>query len=232
MKMTIFRNAALLMSIMTILTGGAYAMQVISPVEGDTTHIEISAKELNVIKTNISGIKALSSSTRLDVKLDNKAVFVKYIGAGNEPQELILMSDGGEIYPLVLTPKAIPAETVVLRLREDTSEALKWETSLGQVKAVKDLIKGMYIDMPPRGFVVEQANENRTEWQEVSKTLVKKYNGSMLRGEVYLLKATAAGVVLDEKEFHKKGVLAVSLEKYELAPAETTKLYVVSLRGK
>ncbi len=230
--MTIFYRIWFSMALLGIIANGAHAMQVINPVEGDTTYVEVSQKELNIIKTNISGVKALSSSNRLDVKVDNKVLFVKYIGAGSEPQELILMSSTGEIYPLVLAPKNIPAETIVLRMREDTTEALKWEMALGQVKAVKELIKGMYIEIPPRGFIVERLNEDKTEWKEVSKTLIRKYNGAMLTGEVFMLKAQNAPVVLDEKEFHKKGILAVSLEKYELAPEETTKLYTVSLRGK
>ncbi len=215
---------------MSIIATGANAIQVVTPIEGDTTYADISAKELNVIKTNISNVKALSSSTRLDIKVDNKIIFVKYTGTGNEPQELILTSSSGEVYPLVLVPKGIPAETIVLRMREDTGEALKWEMALGQVKAVKELIKGMYTDMPPRGFLVEKLNEDRTEWKELSKILIKRYNGAMLTGEVYLMKANTP-VVLDEQEFHKKGILAVSLEKYELAPEETARLYTVTLKG-
>jgi len=228
--MIMIYRLSLVLLFMSILATDASAIQVVTPIEGDTTYVDISAKELNVIKTNISNVKALSSSTRLDIKVDNKIIFVKYTGAGNEPQELILTSSSGEVYPLVLVPKGIPAETIVLRMREDTGEALKWEMALGQVKAVKELIKGMYIDVPPRGFLVEKLNEDRTEWKELSKTLIKRYNGAMLTGEVYLMKANTP-VVLDEKEFHKKGILAVSLEKYELAPEETAKLYIVSIKG-
>lgn len=228
--MIMIYRLSLVLLFMSILATDASAIQVVTPIEGDTTYVDISAKELNVIKTNISNVKALSSSTRLDIKVDNKIIFVKYTGAGNEPQELILTSSSGEVYPLVLVPKGIPAETIVLRMREDTGEALKWEMALGQVKAVKELIKGMYIDVPPRGFLVEKLNEDRTEWKELSKTLIKRYNGAMLTGEVYLMKANTP-VVLDEKEFHKKGILAVSLEKYELAPEETARLYTVTLKG-
>jgi len=213
--------------LMLLFYSPVYALQVITPVEGETTYIEMSQKDLNVIKTPFHGVKALSSSNRIDVKVEGKSLFVKFTSTIPEPQEIILTNSAGDIYPLVLKPKGIPSETIVLRIREETGEALKWELAQGQVKAVKELIKGMYVEMPPRGFFVEKLEEDRTEWKEVSRTLIRKYNGAMLTGEVYVLKAIEP-VSLDEKEFHKPGILAVSIDKHELAPGESTKVYVVN----
>jgi len=58
--------------------------------------------------------------------------------------------------------------------------------------------------------------------------LVKVVNGP-LRGEKYLLTNTSdKSMVIDERELYRRGVLAVSVERPELKPAETTAVYVIS----
>ena len=219
-----------IIAVMLLLYSTAYGMQIISPVEGETSFIEISKKDLNVIKTSFSGAKAISSSRSLDVKVEGKNIFVKYTGSIAEPQELIITDTSGSIYPLVLKPTGIPAETIVLRTRDDAYDAFDWERSHGYTRSIKELIKNMYIEVPPRGYTVDNLTEDATEWNEVTKTLKKRYAGALLSGEVYALKARAP-VALDEKEFYKENTLAVSIEKHALEANETTKLYIVKRRA-
>lgn len=225
--------------LVTVIVAGAilvtplasFALRTISPAEGETTFVEISQKDLNVIKTSLPGVKALSASTSLDIKVEGRNVFVKYTGTEPvaEPQELILTSEDGDVYPLVLKPMGIPAETVVLR-GEENKERIAWEKSHDYITAVKEIVKGLYLGRRPRGYMEEDLNEDRTEWKEVARTLKKRYTGAALVGEMFTLKAQSREVVLDEREFYAPGVLAVSIDTHSLAAGEKTDLVVVKKR--
>ncbi len=204
-----------------------HGMQIITPVEGATSFIEISKKDLTIIKTTLAGVKVMSSSNVLDVKVEGSNVFVKYTSTVAQLQELIITDDEGAIYPLVLKPAGIPSETVILRTRETAHDALGWERSQGYTKSIKELIKSMYMETPPRGYSVQDVNEDAMEWNGAKRVLKKRYSGGLLSGEIYEIHAVNNPITLIEKEFYRKGVLAVSVDKTIVEPEETAKLYIV-----
>ncbi|MEM2126172.1 MAG: type-F conjugative transfer system secretin TraK [Candidatus Methanosuratincola sp.] len=204
----------------------SFALQVLTPVEGEAAFIQISMKDLNVIKTDIKGLKVFTSSKDLDVKVEGKIVFLKYTGAAPEAQELVLLGSSGSVYTLVLKPAAIPSETIVLNTGEKVKKAASAHINQPYVKAIKELIRGMYTETPPPGYSIETTKEDRTKWNEVSIVLEKRYKNPVVVGEVFSLKAKT-DVVLDERELYSQGVLAVSIEKHELKQGEEAKAYVV-----
>ena len=59
--------------------------------------------------------------------------------------------------------------------------------------------------------------------------LVRTIDAGDLRGEAYLLTNTSdREIVMDEREFYRDGVQAVSVEQPVLGPNETTPVYVIS----
>jgi len=217
-----------------------WGMQIVTPVEGETTFCEISQRDLTIIKTPISNVKAFSGSKNIDVRIEGKNIFVKYTGLTPEPQELVIVGNNGEIYPIVLKPTGIPTETIVLRLRESNLEALEWERSHNYISLVKELIKSMYLETPPRGYAVREADK-KTEregiiYQEdmlkniASQKLKKQYIGAFLVGEVYTVKARNP-ITLNEKSLYTTGILAVSINKNKLEPQEETDIYIVRRKG-
>ncbi len=234
------------------LTDHINAMQIITPVEGETTFIEISQKDLTIIKTPINNIKAFSGSKNIDIHIEGKNIFIKYTGLMPEPQELVITGGSGEIYPVVLKPVGIPTETIVLRMREHKTEALEWEMSHDYISLVKELIKGMYLEMPPQGYSIEETTSKKAIKDsffedimpdKVKITLKKRYAGALLIGEVYMVKALQQKVKiegtptppiktqLNEKDFYKEKVLAVSIENPQLEPEEETVIYIVKKKS-
>lgn len=212
-----------------IFPSGLHALQTITLTEGESAFIDISEKNLNLVKFPLSGVRVYTSSRSLDIKVDGGSSFIKYLESeAKEPQEVFFVLPQG-VYSLILVPKPIPAQTVVIRIpREELSEALQWESSHSYEEGIKDLMKAMYEERPPRGFSVREAGEERSLWQGTKQTLKSLYTGATLEGEVYRVTNLSNEVIrFEEKEFYEEGVLAVSIEKHELLAKEETGVYLV-----
>ncbi len=208
----------------------AYGLTAVTFTEGESAFIDLSSKDLNLIKFPSPGIRVYTSSKVLDIKIDERNVFVKFSeGAPSVAQEVFFVLSSGEVFSMILVPREIPAQTIVVRIpKESMSEALSWETSHSYIAGLKELIKAMYEEKPPRGFVVKEAVLDKSRWKEVRAVLKKIYQGATLQGEVYeLTNVSRETQRFLEKEFYEKGILAVSIEKHELRPQEKTALYIV-----
>lgn len=213
-----------------LLASWVYGLNTINLVDGGSAFIDLSLKNLNLIKFPIPGIKVYTSSKFLDIKVDEENVFVKFIDETIlSPQEVFFIVPSGEVFNMVFVPKEIPSQTVVVRMsKEDITDALEWETSHSYVSGLKDLIKAMYEGRPPKGFSVKEVEEEKPVWKEAKITLKQVYRGATLQGEVYeVVNITKEPIRFVEKEFYEKGVLAVSLDRHELKPGEKTELYLV-----
>jgi len=224
----------ILVAILTIFTGSAaYSSNptVVELVEGRTEFIEVSDRNLNLIKTQ-QGVRVYTGGKLLDIKIDDGNVFVRFMEGMVEqliPQELYFVLPSGSVYSMVLVPKGIPARTIILRVpKEEMSDALEWETSHSYIAGIKELIKAMYQGRPPRGFSVKDVSEERTRWTGVRQGIKQVYSGATLLGEYCELTNTSKEPVrFTEKEFYERGILAVSIERHEIKPGEKTELYIV-----
>jgi len=206
-----------------------YALSAVTLTEGQSLFVELSERNLNLIRFPSPGVRVYTSSKILDVKIDEGNVFVKFMeGQPPAPQELFFIAGSG-VYSMILVPKGIPSQTIIVRIpKEDVSEALNWETSHSYIAGLKELIKAMYEERPPRGFSVKEVSEERSRWKELKGVLRRIYTGATLQGDLYELTNVSSDTVrLIENEFYEKGVLAVSVERHELKPGEKTEAYIV-----
>jgi conjugal transfer pilus assembly protein TraK len=219
------------MAIIGVFVGSqVFALNVVNFSEGQSSFVELSLKNLNLIKFPSSGIRVYTSSKLLDIKIDEGNVFVKFLEEGIvSPQEVFFVIPSAGVFSMILIPKEIPAQTIIVNLlKEDISDALKWETSHSYVAGLKELIKNMYEERLPRGFAVKEVNEDKSSWKEVRMVLKRIYSGATLQGEVYeLTNISKEPVKFIENEFYEKGILAVSLDRHELKPGQKTELYLV-----
>ena len=107
-----------------------YALSAVTLTEGQSLFVELSERNLNLIRFPSPGVRVYTSSKILDVKIDEGNVFVKFMeGQPPAPQELFFIAGSG-VYSMILVPKGIPSQTIIVRIpKEDVSEALNWETS-------------------------------------------------------------------------------------------------------
>lgn len=141
-------------------------------------------------------------------------------------------------YTLLLTPVDIPSETVILtdrvtlaKVQEAApapSAAPDW---LRQVKAMMLVLTG---EAKTPGYLSTPVGKPVGLWQEARFFEVRRVAHRGLTGSVFdLTNISAAQMVLDAREFFEHGVAAVGVEKTQLAPAESTRVYVIreSQRG-
>jgi len=215
-----------------LLSVNAFALQTVSPNIGETTTVNISAKDLNVIKTPFKSVKAFSSSPDIDVNVDGSNVLIKFTGTELKTKDLVITDDRGNVYPFVLIPTGIPLEVIKLEVKDtekDDEPTLGGKATATHIGSIKSLIKNMYLNKVPFGYTVENLNKDETEWNEVKKVLKKRYKSPTVIGEVYELKANE-DVVLAENEFYRKGILAISIDSHKLKKNETTRLYIIKKR--
>lgn len=215
--------------IIFIFSPQVYGLNTVTLTEGQSIFVDISMRNLNLVKFPFSGARVYTGSKLLDIKVDEGNIFIKFIeNEPPSPQEVFFIVSSG-VYPIILVPKEIPAQTIIVRLpREEISEALNWEASHSYIAGLKELIKAMYEERPPRGFSVKLVGEERIGWKEAKVVLRQVYTGATIQGEVYEITNISKELArFIEKEFYEKGILAVSLDRHELKPGEKTELYLV-----
>lgn len=230
------KKTAILLLIALMGISNAFAMEVVKLSQGDTTFVELSNRDLNVILFPDS-VKVLTQSDLLEVQIEGQRVFISFKkdmlneALPDTPQQIYFLINDST-YSMVAVPKSIPAVTVMVQTETELTEdeALKWEQEHPYIATIKGLMKAMYANKLPPGYSLTGMNdgEDVSQWEGLSRVMSKKYVGAALSGEVYSLHNRSADVVrLKEQEFYEKGVIAVSIDSHELRPDEKTSLYLV-----
>ena len=155
-------------------------------------------------------------------------------GAGEKPIS-VFVDTATSTYTLVLIPAETPSETIVLHDRSKASLAVRRDDGISTKRAsnyyreIKRLVLVLEGSEDASELTVKPANDIVSLWSEAKFVLTERVGGDdTMRGERYALTNLSANPMrLDEHEFYKPDVIAVSIEKPELAPQETTTVYLV-----
>jgi len=215
--------------IVMVMAGQALALQSVTLVDGGSSFVDVSQRDLNLIKFQTTGVKAFTKSKSLDLRVDGENVFVSIAeGEAPAPQEVFFVTSKAT-FSLVLVPKAIPAETIVVKSqKEDVANALQWESSHDYITGLKDLIKSMYAGVAPMGFSVSDTGKDATKLAGTKELVEKLYKGATLTGEIHrVMNLSGTPLQISEQQFYQKGVLAVSINERDLQPMQDTEIYIV-----
>lgn len=208
----------------------AAALQALTLTDGGSSFVDISQRDLNLIRFPSAGsVKAFTKSKSIDLKIEGENVFVGVVeGETPAPQEIFFVTSRGT-FSLVLVPKAVPAETVVVKTeKEDFKESVQWESSHDYITGLKDLIKDMYEGIAPSGFKSSEKVKDVTKLAGTKELLVKEYSGASLCGEIHRLTNLSGQTrKFSEKEFYSPGVLAVSIEEVEVPAMQDARVFIV-----
>lgn len=93
------------------------------------------------------------------------------------------------------------------------------------------MLLAMASDAQPAGVEIRETTEKIGLWKDSWLVLQRLYLATNIVGEKYLLtNAGVSAMTMAEQELFRKGVLAVSIENMNLAPGETTNIFVVRER--
>jgi hypothetical protein len=218
---------------------------------GGYTDVVISLKDMNriVCPADDIGFVTYSKEKHIQVSRNGKNAFVKVLPMevpeidekeykikrvlkrDASPRELYIEC-GGTVFSLIMTPKDVPAQTVILKNEiGDIKTAQAYETANDYEKTIFGLIKSAYEGVPVEGYQAKPFEFNK-EFKEFSLKGVRKYLGAKYR--VYEVKITAKEAIhLHEASFIKyfSKPVAITIVNPTLFPGDDTRLIVVSLQG-
>lgn len=219
------RALILLSVLILIVETKAHATTVIEPNDEKSVFVTVSEKDINRIEMPEPVIEALSSKA-IDVKVKDRNIFVKL--SDSHPAELFISTQKRTI-SLILVPKDIPAETILVRAKENNiSSSLSLSVDDSYEDVIKKIVTSLSKENAPSGYIEIHPKEAEKTLSGLSAKKVYEIQGPVFEGERYEIKNTGSSdVSLSEEMFYKEGILAVSLDKYTLSPNEACRLFIV-----
>lgn len=204
------------------------------------TFVDISLKDISRIHCE-SEIESTvySKEKQIEIKTSGRDAFVKILPKMDNLKNKLLYEDiprelfvscGGEVFSLVLVPKDIPSQTVILRNTiSDIKKAGNYEIADSYEKTIMKLIQSAYLEVPPDGYTVRHINASSKNFKEID--LIEMYEYSGLRYAVTTYYITAKqDIELKEKNFvylMGNDVAAVAILKPTLKQGESTRMFIV-----
>ncbi len=215
-----------------LLSNAALAAQVFDVSPGDTVTAKISTRAMNRVAIDNGRLAKFPYTTgELIVEKDeqNGQVFVRPEAiVGTNPINAYAIDDQGRTYTLMFLPTDIPAESVILRPRANKVDKSSIEGSGRYFQVLKNMTLAVATDDNPPGIEVREVMQDIPLWQEARLTIQKLFVGNAVVGEQYkLTNISDKAMVVQEQELDRRGVLAVSVENMNLAPGESTNVFIV-----
>lgn len=211
----------------------AFGQQVVEVEDNGAYQVKLSARELTRIVVDNGRIRRIDGNEgefviQRDPKLGQ--AFVRPV-AIDKPLNLFVSTESGRVYSLVMTPLDIPAHTVVLRERGPVRSAAATSTpqKAGSYEAgILRLVSAMARNEPGVQTDVRQDNTEVALWRGYRFVREASFTDRSQIGERYrLTNNTGQPQVIAEQEFYKPGVLAVAVEVLQLAPGQSTAVYII-----
>lgn len=203
----------------------AGAAQVLHGKPDDTLTARISRHEPTLIRIDGHRIVRVFGAEGDFVVTPDKDAGTAYIKPTTDKQSIsaFVSDEKGRTWRLLLAIGDGPADTIVIRGKAERA----CNRDFARNQAIKQVL--LALESPEETeFETRKTNELVPLWKEAMFVLVKIVEGPF-RGEKYHLTNTSnKPMVIDEREFYRRGVVAVSVERHQLNSAETTAVYVIS----
>ena len=214
----------------------ATALQVKEGVEGEVLTANISLREMTRLSVEGARVKTLRfRDGDLEVEKDDDTGQM-FIGPGDfsgKPINAFLLDNKGRNFGLLLQPVDMPADSIVIKERGALRQSggTKLEKSGAYERVVKNMVLAMAADGQPAGVEIREKREEVVLWKDTRLTLQRLYLAATIVGERYVLSNIGKGpVTIAEQELFRKGVLAISIETMNLAPGDSTSVFIVRER--
>ncbi|MDP1904202.1 MAG: type-F conjugative transfer system secretin TraK [Pseudomonadota bacterium] len=216
------------MAILLSISLDAHAAQVVAGKPDDTQAASVSRAEPTLIRVEGQRIRHIFGAKGDFTVTPDKDAGTAYLKPTTEKQSIsaFVSDDAGRTWKLLLSITDGPSDSIIIKGKLDSTSKPAGH-DLARVQAIKRVLLALESDKET-DMETRVVNALVPLWQESLFVLVKVLDGS-LKGEKYLLTNTSAKpMVIDERELYRRGVVAVSVEKPHLGPAETTAVYVIS----
>jgi len=218
----------ILSAVLLLASLEAAAAQVLTGKSDDTQTASVSRAEPTLIRVEGQRIRRIFGAEDDFTVAPDKDAGTAYLKPTTKKQAIsaFVSDDSGRTWKLLLSITDGPSDSIIIKGKPDSTSKPAGH-DLARVQAIKRVLLVLESDKET-GMETRVVNDHVPLWQESLFVLVKVLDGP-LKGEKYLLTNTSAKpMVIDERELYRRGVIAVSVEKPHLGPAETTAVYVIS----
>ena len=215
------------MAILLATSLDAHAAQVLTGKPDDTLAASVSRAEPTLIRVDGHRIRRIFGAEGDFTVTPDKDAGTAYLKPATDKKAFsaFVSDDAGHTWKLLLSVADGPSDSIIIKGKPDLGSKQAGR-DLASIQAIKRVLLALESDQEPDPET-RVVNEIVPLWQESLFVLVKVLDGA-LKGEKYLLTNTSAKpMVIDERELYRRGVIAISVEKPRLEPAETTAVYVI-----
>jgi len=178
-----------------------------------------------------------STEKNIEAKLDKKHLYIKLLPVKKANNKLVyetsprdlFVTCGGEVFSLILVPRSIPAQRIVLQPKiKPIEEVSAKEVSLPYEEMILNLITNAYSENVPDGYTVDTVSQ-KSSYKELDVILTKIYKGFKFIVEEYIIVAKQDIELYEPMFFDLVGsnVVAMTIVKNKLTSGEQTRLIVV-----
>lgn len=238
-----FKKWSSLILLGLLASNQADATQLIDNADRQHIQVNISARESNRLAVEGRRIaNVVPGQAGQIVGKKDEALGVLYFSLNpdapvNGTVSLFVTDEQSVTYKLILIPRAIAAEEIILRPPADKSAAAKKVSSAdgratSYERRLKDLVLVMADDELQDGTMDKvDVNKEVALWKEGRLILEAKFMQADFVGEKYrLTNVSNADMLLVEQELFRRGVRVVSVRNQTLAPNDSTYIYIVRER--
>lgn len=226
-------------SIITVASN-AQALQIKQATDNGQITAFVSAQEISRIGLTKDRIRMVNGDPDVDITHDSDSgdVYLKPRDAAlDKPINLFISTEKGFTYQLLLMPKKVPSEQILIR-NEDAigglEEAQVFESKMPFHGAVVDVLKATIgVAGIPAGYKKEFIKEPKTERQDsfIIRSLFTVTGGALQGVGVEVRNTGETTSPLTERVLFKADQVAVYLPQRELKPAQTVTVYLVRRRA-
>lgn len=212
--------------------------------------VDISKSDINrvVCENGEMGKLVYGKDKEISIQKSDSNAFIKLLPVTTKSNGIVVdsivndfnrdvyLECDSKIYSLNLTPKDIPAQTVILvdktkKLEKvDNVKAKEFEKANSFEKTVLDIIKTVYKEQLPDGYTMDYLNQKTIDFDELSMKFTKVYNGNDYAVYEYLITAKQ-NIEIDERMFIPhivKNPLALALTDLTIQKGNQSRLLVVA----
>lgn len=214
----------------------------VSVVEGEGwNYVKVSLTDINRVVCPVDITNAVFSKEKeVEVKVSGRNLYVKFLPKvmpdgsteiSTIPRELYVEC-GSKTFQLILVPEKIPARVIALRLPgAEREKAIRYERSNPYDQIMLELVRSVYLEIPPEGYEVKVINKPYKKFVELDMLLYREYSGGKYRVREFILHANV-DLELWEGQFlpYLEKPLALAIVKPILKKGESTRLIVVEMQ--
>lgn len=225
------------MTLLGLISTGAYALQVKSVKDNQTASAKISAKELSrifVLNERIQSVRGVNGVYELIKDENQGAIYVKptpYFA--NKAFNLFITTEQDHTYNLLLMPMDIPAENIEIRsLSPSLQLSNRWEKNSPYVEMLVNFVNSMVNESKIEGFTAINMDSKPITYSKFNMELVTVYKGAQIQGEVWCLtNTTKKTLYIKPSMFFKHDTRAISIESDTIPAGDEVFIYKVINHG-